>query len=95
MGVSGGPDSVALCVLTAHWKTQGLNASYGNGEFIEGLLAIIVDHGLRAESQEEANTVSNRLSKMGTLHLFAYMFFWCLLFDLVDNLKFTHSGLLT
>ncbi|XP_015898263.3 uncharacterized protein LOC107431788 isoform X1 [Ziziphus jujuba] len=65
MGVSGGPDSMALCVLTAHWKTQGLNASYGNGEFIEGLLAIIVDHGLRAESQEEANTVSNRLSKMG------------------------------
>lgn len=65
---------MALCVLTAHWKTRGLNATPGNGEFIEGLLAIIVDHGLRAESQEEAETVSNRLSKMGTLNFF-FLFF--------------------
>ncbi|KAF3441931.1 hypothetical protein FNV43_RR15846 [Rhamnella rubrinervis] len=65
MGVSGGPDSMALCALTAQWKTNGLNAAHGSGEFIDGLLAIIVDHRLRAESEEEANTVSLRVSEMG------------------------------
>lgn len=57
---------MALCVLSAHWKAQDFSAKCDNGSFIDGLLAIIVDHGLRAESKEEANTVSNRVSKMGT-----------------------------
>ncbi|CAL0317387.1 unnamed protein product [Lupinus luteus] len=66
LGVSGGPDSMALCVLTAGWKTAGVNdVSYKSGDFIDGLLAIIVDHGLRAESKEEANIVSHRVSQMG------------------------------
>ncbi|KAK7314467.1 hypothetical protein VNO77_32992 [Canavalia gladiata] len=66
LGVSGGPDSMALCVLTAGWKTSGANAvSTESDGFIDGLLAIIVDHGLRAESKEEANIVSNRVSEMG------------------------------
>uniref|UniRef100_K7L0G8 tRNA(Ile)-lysidine synthetase n=1 Tax=Glycine max TaxID=3847 RepID=K7L0G8_SOYBN len=66
LGVSGGPDSMALCVLTAGWKTAGADAvTSENGGFIDGLLAIIVDHGLRAESKEEANIVSHRVSKMG------------------------------
>ncbi|KAL5143021.1 tRNA(Ile)-lysidine synthase [Glycine soja] len=66
LGVSGGPDSMALCVLTAGWKTAGADAvTPENGGFIDGLLAIIVDHGLRAESKEEANIVSHRVSKMG------------------------------
>ncbi|KAK7272696.1 hypothetical protein RJT34_29469 [Clitoria ternatea] len=66
LGVSGGPDSMALCVLTAGWKTAGANAvSSENGGFIDGLLAIIVDHGLRAESKEEAHIVSHRVSDMG------------------------------
>ncbi|MED6110044.1 hypothetical protein PIB30_039310 [Stylosanthes scabra] len=66
LGVSGGPDSMALCVLTAGWKTAGANAvNTDSGGFIDGLLAIIVDHGLRAESKEEANIVCRRVSKMG------------------------------
>ncbi|KAL2321276.1 hypothetical protein Fmac_030245 [Flemingia macrophylla] len=66
LGVSGGPDSMALCLLTARWKTAGGNAVKSeNGGFIDGLLAIIVDHGLRTESKEEANIVSHRVSNMG------------------------------
>lgn len=65
LGVSGGPDSMALCVLTASWKTNGLNAAGESSGFIDGILAIIVDHGLRAESKDEANIVSNWVSQMG------------------------------
>ncbi|XP_059638126.1 uncharacterized protein LOC132280040 [Cornus florida] len=66
LGVSGGPDSIALCVLAAGWKTNCLNAPGGeNSIFIDGLLAIIVDHGLRAESKDEANEVSTRVLNMG------------------------------
>ncbi|KAJ7969606.1 tRNA(Ile)-lysidine synthase [Quillaja saponaria] len=66
LGVSGGPDSMALCVLTAWWKTSGLDATSSESDgFIDGLLAVVVDHGLRAESKEEANIVSHRVSGMG------------------------------
>ncbi|KAI9186322.1 hypothetical protein LWI28_016179 [Acer negundo] len=65
LGVSGGPDSMALCVLTADWKTGDQNVVGDGDEFIGGLLAIIVDHGLREESREEAKMVSSRVSDMG------------------------------
>lgn len=55
---------MALCVLTAGWKTGGFNQNGEAGEFIDGLLAITVDHGLREESKEEANIVSHRVSDM-------------------------------
>ncbi|RAL45534.1 hypothetical protein DM860_016026 [Cuscuta australis] len=68
LGVSGGPDSMALCVLAASWKTN----NQGNGlitnektQYIDGLLAIVVDHGLRAESKGEANLVQGRVTDMG------------------------------
>ncbi|KAK1413894.1 hypothetical protein QVD17_29631 [Tagetes erecta] len=66
VGVSGGPDSMALCSLAANWKTCGPHAaSRVNNDFVDGLLAIIVDHGLRAESKNEAEIVQSRVLKMG------------------------------
>ncbi|TYG66771.1 hypothetical protein ES288_D05G026800v1 [Gossypium darwinii] len=65
LGVSGGPDSMALCVLAASWKTEGLYGFDNSGKFIDGLFAIIVDHGLRSESKDEASLVGNRVSEMG------------------------------
>ncbi|KAK9098992.1 hypothetical protein Syun_026037 [Stephania yunnanensis] len=65
MGVSGGPDSVALCVLAAAWKADaGIGSNESDG-CIDGLLGIVVDHGLRLESKYEAFCVSDRVSKMG------------------------------
>lgn len=58
---------MALCILTAAWKQSSLNGAMTNGGFIDGLLAVVVDHGLRAESKEEAITVSHRVSRMGKL----------------------------
>ncbi|CAK9170686.1 unnamed protein product [Ilex paraguariensis] len=66
IGVSGGPDSMALCVLAAGWKSDGLNAaSHMSSGFIGGLLAIVVDHGFRAESKHEASIVCRRVMDMG------------------------------
>ncbi|XP_022749822.1 uncharacterized protein LOC111299109 [Durio zibethinus] len=65
LGVSGGPDSMALCILAANWKTEGLCGNGDSGKFIDGLLAIIVDHGLRPESKDEASLVGHRVSEMG------------------------------
>ncbi|KAI3714633.1 hypothetical protein L6452_21591 [Arctium lappa] len=66
VGVSGGPDSMALCLLVADWKSCGLNsASTGNNDVVDGLLAIIVDHGLRAESKDEAEMVQRRILNIG------------------------------
>lgn len=60
---------MALCVLAASWKTSshgiGLIADK-NSEPIDGLLAIVVDHGLRSESKAEANLVQRRVTDMGT-----------------------------
>ncbi|URE14751.1 PP-loop family [Musa troglodytarum] len=65
LGVSGGPDSMALCVLTAGWKLDGSVAKNKSSGFIDGLLGIVVDHRLRAASTEEAILVRDRVNKMG------------------------------
>lgn len=65
LGVSGGPDSIAMCLLAANWKANGTASSGERRGFIDGILAVIVDHGLRGESEDEANCVSTRVSEMG------------------------------
>jgi tRNA(Ile)-lysidine synthase len=50
VGVSGGGDSMALAVLLARWGQP---------------VALIVDHGLRAESGVEAAATADRLAKLG------------------------------
>lgn len=54
-GVSGGADSLALCLLAHHWARE-------RGGRVVGL---VVDHGLRPESADEAAGVARRLSTWG------------------------------
>jgi tRNA(Ile)-lysidine synthase len=54
-GVSGGPHSLALAVLAAEWA-RGRGGS---------LLALVVDHGLRPESGDEAARVAAMLAGRG------------------------------
>ncbi len=53
--VSGGPDSMALALLADRWARD-------NGG---SLLGLIVDHGLRPESRQEASLVTARLAARG------------------------------
>lgn len=60
LAVSGGPDSVALMWLAARWR-----AALKQGP---RLVAITVDHGLRAESAREARDVKRLASSLGIEH---------------------------
>lgn len=51
LAVSGGGDSLCLAWLARHWR--------------KNLLAFVVDHGLRAESAQEARLTVQRLADMG------------------------------
>src|SRR5580658_11235524 len=55
VAVSGGADSMALALLAREW------ASARNGD----VLALTVDHGLRAESSGEADITLHRLIALG------------------------------
>ena len=55
LAVSGGPDSMALALLTARWS-----AARGGS-----VLALVVDHGLRPESGDEAALTLRRLAELG------------------------------
>ena len=55
VAVSGGADSMALSILAAEWARRR------NGS----VLALVVDHGLRSASAEEARTTVERLARLG------------------------------
>ncbi|MAG96886.1 MAG: tRNA lysidine(34) synthetase TilS [Alphaproteobacteria bacterium] len=58
VAVSGGPDSLALCMLAAHWcRRRGRE-----------LFALTVDHGLRPEAAAEARQVAAWLAEHGIPH---------------------------
>ena len=60
LAVSGGPDSTALMVLAARWR---LALKRG-----PALIAVTVDHGLRAESRREARDVARLAKALGIAH---------------------------
>lgn len=60
LAVSGGPDSTALMVLAARWR-KALKRG-------PDLIAITVDHGLRAESKREARDVARLARELGLAH---------------------------
>src|SRR5450830_1298629 len=60
LAVSGGPDSTALMVLAARWR-DALKEK-------PKLIAVTVDHGLRAQSRSEAASVARLAHKLGLAH---------------------------
>ncbi|MBO0753292.1 MAG: tRNA lysidine(34) synthetase TilS [Bradyrhizobiaceae bacterium] len=60
LAVSGGPDSTALLHLMARWRAKLRPAPR--------LLAVTVDHGLRAEAKGEAAAVKRLAEKLGVEH---------------------------
>lgn len=60
LAVSGGPDSTALLVLAARWRKHLKKRPK--------LLAVTIDHGLRAESGREAAAVKRLAGKLGVPH---------------------------
>ncbi|KAG0597071.1 hypothetical protein M758_UG307800 [Ceratodon purpureus] len=61
IAVSGGPDSMALCLLAKQWWL-GFRES---GVYAEKPTGIVVDHGLRPESAAEALQVQGWVSNLG------------------------------
>src|ERR1700748_1671510 len=60
LAVSGGPDSVPLMWLAARWRR-----AFAHGP---DLIAVTVDHGLRAESAREAAEVKRLAATLGLQH---------------------------
>ncbi len=60
LAVSGGPDSTALLVLAARWAKRRKRAPK--------LMAVTVDHGLRAEAAREAAAVKRLARRLGVAH---------------------------
>ena len=60
LAVSGGPDSTALMLLAARWRKTLTTKPK--------LIAVTVDHGLRAESKREAAAVARLARKLGIAH---------------------------
>jgi tRNA(Ile)-lysidine synthase len=60
LAVSGGPDSTALLWLAARWRSRRRRGPT--------LLAVTIDHGLRAEAAREAATVKRFARTLGVAH---------------------------
>lgn len=60
LAVSGGPDSTALMVLAARWRDARKRGPK--------LIAVTIDHGLRAESKGEAASVARLARKLKLAH---------------------------
>jgi tRNA(Ile)-lysidine synthase len=60
LAVSGGPDSTALMVLAARWRDVLKKKPK--------LIAVTIDHGLRAEAKAEAAAVARLARKLGIAH---------------------------
>src|SRR4029079_11047681 len=60
LAISGGPDSTALLLLAARWRK-----SLKRGP---ELIAVTVDHGLRAEARREAAAVKRLARSLGVGH---------------------------
>src|SRR5271163_4609252 len=60
LAVSGGPDSVALMWLMARWRRALARGPR--------LIAVTVDHGLRAASAREATDVKRLAESLGLVH---------------------------
>ena len=60
MACSGGPDSTALLWLAARWRKSKKRGPK--------LIAVTVDHGLRAESKREAAAVATFARSLGIAH---------------------------
>ncbi len=60
LAVSGGPDSTALLYLMARWRALRRPAPH--------LVAVSIDHGLRAEARHEAAAVKRLSEKLGVEH---------------------------
>lgn len=61
LAVSGGPDSTALLHLVHRWGQRQQRAA-------DSLMAVTVDHGLRAESAAEAEAVARQARNLGIAH---------------------------
>ena len=60
LAVSGGPDSTALLVLAARWRKARKRGPK--------LIAVTIDHGLRAEAKAEARAVAKLARSLGVPH---------------------------
>jgi tRNA(Ile)-lysidine synthase len=64
LAVSGGPDSTALLVMAAGWARRVKSQLKRSPK----LVAVTIDHGLRAESRREAAAVKRLARRLGVAH---------------------------